>query len=374
MIRLSASGAARALACPASLVLPQHEYSSKHADAGTDRHADTEAAIDLGNEEDVLPAQVLAMIQDGDARATECAFAYDCATDAARELGHIKHRAYENLSPFEIPGTVDILIKGNGRAIVIDKKGFERVGPAESNEQTMTYALMVARTYGFDEITIVIYYEIGGVDVATVSALDLDAHAERLKALMVDTARAQVEPTKFLKTGRHCKYCNAFLSCSKQHALTLEAGSGAMAMSVESKIPFQDDADAAAAFDLLGRIKMLTARIGAALYARASDRPIPLSNGNVFGPVEKQGNEKLDGDVVYAVVKERHGQGLADAAVVRTATKKRLADALRFAGSKGEVAKLERAVLEEVRSRGGAKRESKTVVEEYEPKKLEAAG
>lgn len=366
MIRLSASGVPRALACPASLVLPQHRYETKSAADGTDRHADDETAIDLGNEEDVLPSKVLAMIGPDDTRVTEFAFAFDCATNSARELGHIKRRAYRDLSPFEIPGTADLLIRNSRRAIVVDKKGYERVGPAETNEQTLTLALMVARTYGLDEIIVVIYYEIGGVDIAIIGALDLDGHAERLKQLLVDTARAQIEPTAFLAMGRHCRYCPAFLSCPKQHALTLEVGNANTAMAIESRIPFSDDADAAAAFDLLGRIKMLTARISAALYARAAERPIPLSDGRVLGPVEKQGNEKLDGDVVYEVIRDQHGQGIADAAVVRQATKKRIKDALVFAGGKGEIAKLERAVLDEVRKRGGARRETKTVIEEHE--------
>jgi len=369
VIRLSASGAPRALACPSSLVYPQHRYDTKHAAAGTDRHADSEIAIDMGDEADVLPARVLEMLEDDDVKDTECAFAFDCATGTARELGYGRD-SYKNLSPFEIPGCLDLIVKNKRRIIVVDKKGFERVGPAESNEQTLTYALMVARTYGYDEVTVVIYYELGGVDVATVSALDLDAHAERLKALMVDVARAHVEPTKFLSAGRWCRYCPAFLSCPKQHALTLELGSGDAAMQIESRIPFDDDDDAAKAFDLLQRIKMLTARIQAGLYARAGERPIPLLNGNMLGPVAKQGNEKLDGDIVYAVIRDQHGQGIADAAVERKATKKRIADALKFAGSKGEIAKLERVVLEEVRARGGSKREARTAIEEYEPQML----
>jgi hypothetical protein len=283
VIRLSASGVTRALACPGSLVLPQHRYETKFAADGTDRHADSEVAIDMGDEEDVLPARIIEMLEDDDVKDTECSFAFDCATGTARELGYGRE-SYKNLSPFEIPGCLDLIVKNKRRIIVVDKKGFERVGPAESNEQTMTYALMVARTYGYDEVTVVIYYEVGGTDVAVVSALDLDAHAERLKALMVDTARAAVEPTKFLAMGRWCKYCPAFLSCPKQHALTLEVGSGQMAMQVESRIPFDDDDDAAQAFDLLQRVKMIAQRIQAGLYARAAQRPIPLRSGNVLGP------------------------------------------------------------------------------------------
>lgn len=368
MTRLSASAVPRALACPASLVLPQHRYATTWADQGEDRHADTEAAIDVGHAEDVLPAEVVAMLQPGDKQATECAFAYDCATDTARELGH-RRREYGSLAPYEIGGTIDLLILGNGRAIVVDKKGYERVGAAETNGQTLTYALMVARTYGLDEVTVVIFYEIGAPDIAAISAMALDNHAARLKRLHVDVARAKQNPAPFLTVGMHCKYCEAFLSCPKQQAFQLEVTSADSVMRIESGIPFERDEDAAAAFDLLGRIKMLTARISAALYARANERPIPLSNGNVFGPREKSGNEKIDGDVAYEVVREMHGQRLADAAVERKATKTRLKAALKGAGVPS-VASAERAVLAEIRKRGGVEQSTKIVLDEHPPEKV----
>lgn len=364
MTRLSASAVPRSLACPASLVLPHHEYETAWADAGSDRHAESEAAIDLGDLS-VLPELVQRMIGEDDTIETESAFAYDVATGTARRLGHGRS-AYVGLSPFEVPGCPDVLIFNGRRAIVVDKKGFLRVGPAAENEQTATYALTIARLFGLDEVTVVIFYEIGGPDWAVLSSLDLDAHAERLKALAVTTARAAVEPTKHLATGPHCRFCPAFLSCPKQHALTLEVSSADAVMSIERRIPFESDDDAAQAFDLLGRIKMLTTRIQAALYARAADRPIPLADGRILGPVEKQGNEKLDGDVTYKVIRELHGQGIADAAVERKASKTRIKEALRFAGGKGEIAKLERAVLDEVRKRGGATRETKTVIEVHD--------
>lgn len=373
MTRLSASGVPRALACPASVVLPQHRYDTAEAVAGTARHAEMEAAIDVGDTADVLPDAVLALIHDGDEQFTELAMAYDCATNTARVLGHGR-QAYRNLAPFEIPGTLDLLIVGRGRAVVVDKKGFLKVGPAADNAQTMTYAIMVARHYGLDEITVAIFYEIGGTDIATVSALDLDAHAERLRGLLVNIARAQQEPTRYLATGQHCRYCPAFLSCPKQHALTLEVSSGDGVMAIEKRIPFDDDEEAARGFDLMNRIGMLHARVKAAIYARAAERPIFLPDGRVLGPVEKQGNERLDGDITYAVIRDQHGHGIADAAVERKASKTRIKEALRFAGSKGEIAKLERAVLDEVRKRGGAKRETKTVIEVHEagPRLLKA--
>lgn len=372
MIRLSASAVPRVLECTGSAVLPQHRYETKFAEEGTERHADMEGAVDDGDHEK-LPAEVQALMRDGDKMATECAFAYDVATDTARELGHLKHRAYEGLAPFEVPGTVDLLIMGNGRAIVVDYKGFEEVDDAESNAQTATYALMVARKYGLSEITVVIVYLTGlrKPSIAILGAFDLDGHAARLKQLQFDVARAAADPGAHLVTGKQCKYCPAFLSCEKQSALTIDVSSADTVMAIESRIPFESDEDAADAFDLLQRIKMLTTRMSAALYARAAERPIPLRSGKMFGPVEKLGSEKLDGDIVYAVVKEKHGQGVADAAVVRSATKKRLKEALGFVGAKS-VAAAERDVLEAVRAKGGAERKPKTSIEEYEPPLLRA--
>jgi hypothetical protein len=47
-MRLSASGVPRALKCAASVVLPHQDYVTDAALAGVDRHADLEAAADLG--------------------------------------------------------------------------------------------------------------------------------------------------------------------------------------------------------------------------------------------------------------------------------------------------------------------------------------
>lgn len=374
MTLLSASEVPRALACPASLVLPRSEYHTEDAEDGIARHAAMEAAARTEDGAG-LPEVVRALFQPGDRIAAECSFAYDVATDTARELGHVHGRCYGELRPFEIPGTADLLIVGNGRAIVVDYKGFEPVAHAETNEQTATYALMVSRAYGFRCVTVAIVYLVGDrrPSMATLDALDLDAHAQRLKQLHLDAAKARENPEPFLFVGSHCKYCKAFLACPRQRVVQDEVSQGLVAMRVEAAIPFVDDGEAARAYELLGQVKLLAQRLTAALKARAQERPIPLLSGKMYGPVTKNGNERLNADVVYEVVREKHGQGIADAAVERVATKKRLKDALAFAGAKPAAA-AERDVLEAVRERGGATRETKTVIEEYEPQLALEAG
>ena len=368
MIRVSASAVPRLLACPGSAHLPHADYRTEYADAGTEHHAELEAALDLGDTDGLHP-DIVALIPPGAQQTTEAAFAYDVATDAARALGHGR-RAYRDLAPYEIPGTADLVVIGDGRGLVVDHKSYEEVEPADRNTQTATYALMLARAAGLDEVTVAINYKMRKPSIATLDVFDLDAHAARLKKLHADVDRAAKAPREHLSIGKHCKYCPAFLTCPRQQEFAIDVG-GEMPLRIEQAIPFNDDKEAADAFDLWQRIKMLSTRIGAALHARAAERPIPLHDGRVMGQVEKLGNEKLDGDIVYQVIKERHGQAIADAAVIRSATKKRIKEALAFAG--GPVAKLEREALDEVRKRGGSKRETKLAIEIVERKELAAA-
>ncbi len=365
MIRPSASSVGRLLACAGSAHLQQHDYKSAYADAGVERHEGIEAATEAGEVSDDIHPKIVALYPAGAQQAAEAAFAYDVATDTARALGHV-NRKYVGLSPYEMPGTVDLVVLGAGRALVIDHKSYEEVEPAATNPQLATYALMVARSAKLDEVTVAVNYKLRAPDIAVLDTFDLDAHAARLKKLHVDVAAAQRNPTAALRMGKWCKYCPAFLSCPLQTSLQIDVTSADSVMAIEKRIPFESDTDAADAFDLLQRIKMLSTRLSAALYARAAERPIPLTDGKVLGPREKPGTEKLDGDIVYQVVKEMHGQSVADAAVVRTATKTRLKEALGYVAGKGQAAAMERGVLAAVKAAGGTKRESKTVVEVHD--------
>lgn len=357
MTRVSASSVERQLACPGSAHLPQAEYHTAAAADGTSRHEDAEIAALLGGI-DEMPWQVRKLLEPGDVFAAECAMAYDVSDDTSRALGHISWRDYRDLRPFEVPMTIDLVVYGERRILVVDYKGYAPVTPAADNPQLLTAALAVARASGRDEVTVAIVY-LGAswkpADVATVSVFELDMHAARLRDMMTSSDRS-------LHVGPWCTYCHAFTACPEQQALATQAGGGEIAIRVEAMIPFERDEDAAEAYELRNRIKLLFTRIDAALYARAAERPIPLGGGRMFGRHDKLGNEKLDGDVVYRVVKELHGQDVADAAVERHATKTKLAAALK--GKRGA----EKAVLEAVRAAGGATRKAGTTIEEYENK------
>lgn len=359
---LSASAIPRLLACPASAVLPHRPYDTKHAAAGTVRHTAREVAADM-RDMSKLPPQVAGMIRPSDRLLAEHVFSYDTATGAARHHGPVPRELYHTLGlgPFERPGKPDLVIVGHRQAIVVDYKGFEEVESAETNAQTATYALMVARAFDLDEVTVAIVYEIRRPSIADLGPLDLDAHAARLRQLEVDVAAARREPWRYLRTGPHCKYCEAFHACPKQKALQLDVETGLISVRVDDVIPFADDEEAQWALDLLGELKTLQTRIRAALEVRASARPVPLRNGNAWGPREKLGKSKLDAGVAFDVVKEKHGPQIAELAAPRVATQKAIKDALEFVdGDPNEV-------FNEIRARDGWKRDKRTEIEEYEP-------
>lgn len=359
---LSASSIPRALRCVASLVLPRHRFESAYADAGSANHEDIEAAIDVGDES-AIPDAVLAVIREGDETITERSFAYDMATDTARELPHGKHkRDYAGLGPFEIPGTPDLVIRG-ARVTVVDHKKFEEVDAADRNAQAATYALMVARAWGVDEIDILIHYveaEWRKPSFATLGPLDLDAHAARLKQLQLDAAKARENPLAWVNTGAWCKYCDCQLGCPAWTALQKQVKSGELALMTEARIPFEDDNEAADAFEILQRLKTMTARLTAALYARAKERPIPLPDGKVLAYVEKEGKRKIDGDRAYALIREKYGTAVADASVRKTVAQKWIEDALKQHGVPTP-AKAKAAVVKALEEAGAVTRETKLV-------------
>lgn len=347
--------------CPGNLTLPHLDEPNEYSEAGNERHAEDEQAINSGE----IP-EVYAERWPGLAWQSEVSYAYDVSTDSARFLGIGLKRNYGPLGPFEIPGTIDVEGRAPGILVVADRKSFEEVTPAASNPQVRFLALAAARAgAAVEKIEIAINHELHGLDVAEIDPMfDLDVIAHDVKALVVrsaairDSARAGV-PAIF-NTGRWCRWCSAFASCPKQQELKALVSRQDDDVEI-SRLSVLSDDDAPDVFDLWKRIGILHKRIGQSLYAFASSRPFRTNSGKMFGPVAKQGNERLDGDVVHAVVRELHGEEFADRAVVRQATKKRLDDALK--GKRGAAA----AVLKVVRDRGGSERKASTAIEEYEP-------
>lgn len=361
----SASSLARTFACPGSARLPTTDYKTVDAEEGNERHASLEERAKRGD----LPYAIRELCPEATRFMVEAKFAYDLATGVARHIEHPGHRNYGTLGPFEIPMQADLLMFAHDRVVVVDYKNRERVEPAATNRQLACIAMTVASWEGVADATVALAYpkhetdDDFFIDKADLSVMDFDAYRTELMDLHQLVAKGGP-----LNEGPWCKYCPSFMHCPKKAQTVLEVSSGAADNRVEMILPLGSDEGAQQAYEFAQKLRLLLKRIDAAIYARANERPIPLAGGKMFGPREKLGNEKLDGDTVYDVVKQFYGQGVADAVVMRSATKTRLKEALGFAGV-GSVAAAERKVLDEVRSRGGTKRELKIEIGEYMPER-----
>jgi hypothetical protein len=171
-----------------------------------------------------------------------------------------------------------------------------------------------------------------------------------------------------LHAGPHCEYCHAFIPCPLQREIAKQAGNGAIAVRVESMIPFDDDTEAAEGYALYQQIRIVATRMRAALTARAAERPIPLGNGRFFGRVEKQGDREYDGATVHAVISATPGLGrdVADQAVEMVATQTKFEAVVKPLVKRGKFAETKRAVFGEVERLGKMERKPTTAIEEYE--------
>lgn len=359
--QLSASRYELAARCPGAFTRRWRDSPNAYSEAGNADHAEDESAINRGD----IPA-VYAERWPGYQWRAEVAYAYDAALSTGRFLGVGINRAYGELAPFERPGTIDA--EGwdptTRHLVIADRKSFEETTRAAENPQLRFLANAAARVWQPTRVTVAINHQLHGLDVADLDAFDLGLIPDEIRAVEMRVARARSDARSGIEipfvTGRWCRWCPAFDDCPKQRELVAltklddDDPSLAFAMTVVG------DDDAPAVYALYKRIGILHKRIAQSLHAMAASRPIPIGNGRFFGRRESLGNEKLNGDIVYKVLRELHGQAVADEAVIRQATKKRLDDTLK--GQRGAA----KAVLAEVRKRGGVSQKQTSTFEEFE--------
>ncbi len=364
---LTASRVATAHACEGSQALEQRDEKHPGQDEGVARHSEWEDAIKAGKPPDVLVERWL-----GYTWRAEVAFAIDLDTGKAWEIGEGIGRGYGELGPRCVAGTADAVGRGpNGELVIVDKKSFDPgVARAAVNAQLNTLALMACRAYGLDECEVAISHELRPLDVASLDFANLIQYETELGALVDRTAEAKTRVRDglalTLSPGSHCRWCSAFAACPVQSSLAIDVNSGAAAMRFEALMPLRDDQSAARAYDFLKRVKMLSARLSTALYARAAERPFMVSGGRMFGKRTKLGSTKLDSDIAYNVVREKFGQEVADASVERKASQAGIKRGLEFVVGKGTAKALNDDVMKEIKARGGSNREESEVVEEYD--------
>lgn len=230
--RLSASGFARADACPASHALPcVSTPSGAGAERGTQAHAFYEAISAGVSREEALAQvadqrlrQMLAAVDLAEVPVgrAEVAYAYDPRTGQARELGGAGRRDYQRAAAHEIPGTVDLVALAlPTHALVVDWSTDHDLDVPAKRAQVEVYQLMVARTHGLTQVLGAIGHHRHDGTLAwhrwSLDAWDLTEVAARVRRTVerVERARELVATgqTPDVTAGAHCRDCRAWLAC-----------------------------------------------------------------------------------------------------------------------------------------------------------------
>lgn len=384
---ITASGIERVMACPASAALPQARSTSEHAERGTAIHAFLAQAKTIGRE--IALAQVpeawrpVCEAIDLDSLPTmllgEASYAYDPATGKARFLGAGLNRDYSKALASEMVGTADVVGVAEGStAFVADyKTGWGDITAAAQNPQLRFLALCVSLAYpDIDEVVVEVIRirEDGSAwrDTATLDTLDLVQVAREIGVLpsAVELVRATIAAgqTPNVSEGSWCKYCPSINVCpAKTSLLRIAAGGGDLSGPFLQGGLTRDMVGSA--FVLAEQLDALSKELRKRVHgAMAEFGEVPTPRGTVLRKVLTDGNEKLDPEALFQIVVSMAGADVAEAALEKKATKKRLGEALRKAFGSAGAAK-ERAILNAARESGAISRSAYERLVEIDAKK-----
>lgn len=345
MSHLSASSLWRAEKCPASASLPRVGELHADAAAGTDAHAEHEAAC---------PPDEMA----------EVAFAWNPELGRARHLGQGLDRAYPVDWNTEIPGTVDRAKRApvDGVAEVRDfKSGFGyMVAPAAENLQLAHNALCVADVQCADSVRVALDRPDANGKPIVLDAFDLASARERIKKIWLRVK----QPIPEVVTGEHCWRCECIRSCPAHLTMAVAFTEGLWPNVLPSDGLTVEKV--AQGWEYLANAKRLLGLIEKTYRAFASQWPVQLGNGRVLGAHEVV-REELDGLVTFQVLRDLHGEQVARAAVGMETSKNALEESLRPIAAKGKRAGMVREALAAIGAANGVVVKRGVRVEEFKP-------
>lgn len=332
---VTASALDRLAACSAAAALPQARRTNRDARYGTALHAflaraasadRDEALAEVPDEYREAFAQVdLDELPVGSQFAVEVGFALDLVTGEARELGRDTDRDYSGARDTEICGTCDVIGVFDGGVYAADfKTGWGEQAPARDNRQLRFYALAALKTYGGDRAIVeLVRVRKGGdsfVDRATFDRFDLEIgfHSELEQIVARVRAAQEIVAAGRLPTvteGAHCRWCSAAHACPARVALAAQLAAPRALAAPADALGFRlTRENAARARQQNALLKALVKEIDRQLDEFAWSDPIPLGEGKFYGPQQKAGKPKIDGEIAYRVVAERYGNDLAEIA------------------------------------------------------------
>ena len=371
-----------AMACIGSQVLPAIESESGVEAAGTAKH-DYSGALLSGRSPDEALEAVPEEHREGveavpwdiilprlAGLTVEAAYAYDPRKRTTRRLGAQLARRY-NQAPEEIAGALDY--SAEAPAIYVDlKTGRSTQARAVAHWQLRAGAVALSALTGATEVTVGILLAREGAkpwfDLAAIDALQLAEDADALEDLTerIEAARAGGAPT--LRTGSHCTYCPARLSCPAQTSLVR-----AMASDPAKALPvgLLTREERTATYHRWRLAQSVLDEVKGQLIQAALAEPIEVAPGTLYGP-HPATRETLDGQAVADALSLLYGPQVAAIGVELSATKASVGRAVKVeverrkaAGEKATQAALLRQALAAVEASGGITRETSSRIEEY---------
>lgn len=391
----SASAAERGVICPPTVALPRvNHVGGAPQERGTALHAFIADVKEIGRERalekvpkryrmhaESLPLESLHL----ERFQHEPAFVYDVEAGKARLLGANIGRHYREhgwIPDREMPGTPDGVGLSPDAVYVVDwKTGAAEVTHPDDNWQMWVNGLAAARYYQRELVIAEIVHlpEAPGRDPwrqrATYDSLKLDMIEDRLRealprwraAYEIVAAGKPVHVT----AGAHCEYCPCVAACPATGQLVRQFVSWTKADQEKPDVAAMlDPSNARQAYEMLRRMKSVVDLVETGLKSYASENPIQMDGGRVYGlrTVEK---EELDPAVVFDVVREYAGEEAARIAVTWEASKAQLERAAREIAAKTPgttIAETMRGLLKSVRERNGSKTFPQKRYEQFKPK------
>lgn len=357
----SASKIDRAVACAASILLPQWpDPPSPWAERGTAMHRYLELYARLGHaaairevpeewRDDCAELDVDGLPVGADYEK-EVALAYDVAKGTARRISRPDEatHTYADAREGELPMMLDVAKRGE----VGDYKSGVR---GTYVWQLRVNALAWSALTGSPDVTATLYrladrsndqvFRWDSLDLAAFSA-ELQEHVAHWRAVEARGVRDDD-----IKPGAHCDYCPARRACPAKVGFVADARTGALVRHVNKLVT---DEDVAATYHFVREASAELKRVLASIYALARERPVDLGDGTMLASVPSK-REALDGEVTYRAVKEILGVGAAELAVTFSGSKAGVKRAVKHAASGLEVSQAEtqRKILAAIRERGG---------------------
>lgn len=307
----TASGAERAIACPASAALPQVLSTNEDAERGDEIHAYNKRHL----QGRISPEENLALVPKEyrhtcagidfkrilggrrDLRA-EVAYSINVRDDEAQEIGVDIDRRYPATPAHVICGTLDIESTCLDDVPSVDdwKTGRHEVTECRHNLQMMFGARARQLLTGADLVRARILYvrENGRVDIddAEFTRFELDGYVDELAAgaRAVGIARELLAsggmPT--VSTGDHCRYCGAMSVCPAYTALARTMAPDLAA--IEERIRALSPAEGGAAWRKAKDCGRLVDRVVEALNALSYRHPLPTRPGKEVRPIGARKN------------------------------------------------------------------------------------